>query len=386
MGVVSLGAVVRGVVFDLDDTLYPEKTYVASGFRAVARWLSEQGASRGIPSATAEQWARRLWQGFERGPRNRVFNVVLEQVGFAGHDDPAVIGELVSCYREHVPTLTLRPEVRELLETLGRTYRLGIITDGYLPSQRLKAETLGVDRLVDRVICTEQLGRACWKPSPEAFELYQREEGLSGPQCVYVADNPVKDFIAPNRLGWVTVEVASPDGVHPSPSSGASSCSPQSGGGGDGTGGPSAMSSGMTDESAAQYHIERLTELLVLLKTEPVHREDRTESLAARRSQPGCCDRAGGSGGNSHVPDNLPRGIDHKENGENGRAGGNHPRGDRHFIPLPHNDNEAPEAEHQAEDFARDIIEKMNREQPGEGKAEDPADQGDKDDRGDLGG
>ncbi len=32
----------RAVVFDLDDTLYPERAYVLSGFHAVAAWAEEQ--------------------------------------------------------------------------------------------------------------------------------------------------------------------------------------------------------------------------------------------------------------------------------------------------------------------------------------------------------
>ena len=33
---------VKAILFDLDDTLYGEKTYVASGFRAVARDLESE--------------------------------------------------------------------------------------------------------------------------------------------------------------------------------------------------------------------------------------------------------------------------------------------------------------------------------------------------------
>ena len=32
----------KTVIFDLDHTLYPEKTYVQSGFEAVARYLSDK--------------------------------------------------------------------------------------------------------------------------------------------------------------------------------------------------------------------------------------------------------------------------------------------------------------------------------------------------------
>ena len=35
-------------------------------------------------------------------------------------------------------------------------------------------------------------------------------------RCTYVADNPAKDFFAPNALGWRTVRIERSDAVHPS--------------------------------------------------------------------------------------------------------------------------------------------------------------------------
>ena len=32
--------------------------------------------------------------------------------------------------------------------------------------------------------------------------------------CAYVADNPVKDFAGPKGLGWTTVRVRRPQGLH----------------------------------------------------------------------------------------------------------------------------------------------------------------------------
>lgn len=46
---------IRGVIFDLDDTLYSEKDYVRSGYRAVADYLGDENA------------AEKLWEYFEQG-------------------------------------------------------------------------------------------------------------------------------------------------------------------------------------------------------------------------------------------------------------------------------------------------------------------------------
>ena len=52
------------------------------------------------------------------------------------------------------------------------------------------------------------------KPHPFAFEQMSARLGVSPSACVYVADNPLKDFIAPNRLGWRTVQIKRLGGIY----------------------------------------------------------------------------------------------------------------------------------------------------------------------------
>lgn len=195
---------VKAIIFDMDDTLYPELDYVRSGYMAIARRLVR-------PDWPAERIYDFMWQTFENGPRDRVFNVVLEQLGEP--DDPQVIAELIGQYRCHRPVLQLEDPVKQLLTALKARYKLGLITDGFLPAQRLKVEALGLADMFDRIIFTEELGREYWKPSPRAYKMMEETFGVSGPECIYIADNPAKDFIAPNALQWHTVQVERADRV-----------------------------------------------------------------------------------------------------------------------------------------------------------------------------
>lgn len=196
----------QAIVFDLDDTLYPEVDYVHSGYRAVGRYLAQRY------DLDAPAVAQQCREAFSTGDRSRVFNAVLVQQGLP--DTEQHIAELVHVYREHRPELTLDSRVRDLLELLKQQYKLGLITDGFLPAQRLKIESLGISDLFNHIICTEELGRAFWKPAPLAFERMSEALSCEGPACCYVADNPVKDFIAPNQLGWLTIQVQHADRVH----------------------------------------------------------------------------------------------------------------------------------------------------------------------------
>lgn len=199
-----LAATVKAVVFDLDDTLYPEIEYVWSGFRVVAARLAGGDGDAGAVFDL-------LRAAFEQGPRDRVFDTVLEQLGREA--DEQIVAELVGVYRCHRPALRLEPAVAGLLGQLRSRYRLGIITDGYLPAQRLKVEALQLQDAFEKIIYTEELGREFWKPSVRSFEMMAEALGCAGGQCVYVADNPRKDFVAPNRLGWATVQVKRPERV-----------------------------------------------------------------------------------------------------------------------------------------------------------------------------
>jgi putative hydrolase of the HAD superfamily len=196
---------IRAIVFDLDDTLFSEADYVRSGYQAVAECLTG-------PKYNKKKVFQMLWEAFERGPRDRVFNNVLEQMGQGVSETQ--VAALVGVYRSHRPNIRLEPEVIGVLTELRKTYKLGLITDGYLPAQRYKVEALRLEQLLDHIIYTEELGRAFWKPAARAFELMAEHFGCDPAACVYVADNVVKDFIAPNRLGWRTVQCKRPDRVH----------------------------------------------------------------------------------------------------------------------------------------------------------------------------
>ena len=189
---------IRAVVFDLDDTLYPEVEYVQSGYRVIAATLA---GGKWDPNRIYDL----LWQEFERGDRRRVFNTVLQHIG--REDSPEKITRLIELYRQHRPELTLDRQVRDILEILKSQFKLGLLTDGFLPAQKLKVQALGLESYFDSIIYTEELGREYWKPATKAFELMSRALGCEPQHCAYVADNPGKDFIAPDQLGWQSIQL-----------------------------------------------------------------------------------------------------------------------------------------------------------------------------------
>lgn len=191
-------ASVSAVIFDLDDTLYPEKDYVRSGYRAVAALLPEVEDAEG-----------QLWQAFEDG--KPAIDHVLEQAGL--QDRKAAC---LAAYRDHDPDIHLYPGAAELLAELrSRGVKLGIITDGRPEGQRAKLEALGLYDLVDSVLITDELGGSRFrKPNDIAFRIMQTRLNVPYEQMVYVGDNPAKDFHAPRTLGMQWIYFQNKDGLY----------------------------------------------------------------------------------------------------------------------------------------------------------------------------
>jgi putative hydrolase of the HAD superfamily len=116
---------------------------------------------------------------------------------------------LVDAYRKHRPRISLLPDARE---ALARIRRFALLTDGPAECQRNKVRALGLAARAEIVVLTGAYGAAFGKPHPRGFQ--EIADRSAAGRLVYVADNPVKDFIVPRRLGWTTVRVRRPGGLH----------------------------------------------------------------------------------------------------------------------------------------------------------------------------
>lgn len=192
------------LVFDLDDTLYPEQQFVRSGFHAAGEWLRQTHGTDGL-----EQFATRL---FDAGQRDRIFDLALERLGLPSDLVPA----LVVAYRTHLPDIRLFDDARDALAEFGSAFTLGLLTDGYLITQQQKVAALSLSKLIQVIIFSDEFGRQHWKPSPTPYRRAMELAGCNGAMCMYIADNPAKDFIGARRLGWQTVRIRRPDGLYAS--------------------------------------------------------------------------------------------------------------------------------------------------------------------------
>lgn len=190
----------KAVVFDLDDTLYGEKEYIRSGYRAVAGYMP-----------TVEKMEEKLWEAFEQ-KKSAIDEVLLSEGVFSEERKQ----ECLSVYRQHQPEIHLYEGVPELLRRLrSEGYKLGIITDGRPEGQRAKIRALKLERVTDCIIVTDELGGAAYrKPNKVAFEKMREMLGVEFEEMCYIGDNIKKDFVAPEKLGMRCIWVRNKDGLY----------------------------------------------------------------------------------------------------------------------------------------------------------------------------
>lgn len=191
----------KAIVFDLDDTLYSERTFVLSGFQAVADWGSVNlGISQEIGYST-------LANLYYQGVRNNTFNQWLK----IHHIQPAaIVPTLLDVYRQHLPTISPFAESINLLKIIADPYKIGLVSDGYLAVQQRKWIALGLDPFFDAVVFSDSFGRANWKPSTAPFKSVLAQLKIEPAESVYIGDNPLKDFLGARQLGMYTIQVDHP--------------------------------------------------------------------------------------------------------------------------------------------------------------------------------
>jgi len=189
------------LVFDLDDTLYPERQFALSGFAAAGRWAEAELGVAGL--------ARDMTRLLDGGYLGELFRIALAErmPDYA----PEHLAGLVSAYRNHDPELSLFADAAWALAHFAPRTKLGLITDGTHHVQAKKVAALGIARHFRAIVYTHALGgRHYAKPHPRSYEMVEAALGAAGDRLVYIGDNPSKDFIQPNARGWISIMVERP--------------------------------------------------------------------------------------------------------------------------------------------------------------------------------
>lgn len=181
------------IVFDLDDTLYDEIEFVKSGFKEVSKYLNNNN------------YYNFMLSSFYKNGSGEVFDNLIKSYNI---DVP--LQKLIEIYKFHTPEIFLSTESIELLE-FSQNYKTALISDGHYLMQKNKYKVLQLDNYIQYPILTDFYHTQ--KPELQPFEMVMKkykDENF----FIYISDNPKKDFIAPNKLGWISIRYKNPVGIY----------------------------------------------------------------------------------------------------------------------------------------------------------------------------
>ena len=174
------------IVFDLDDTLTYEIDYLKSGFQEIASQICSE-------KEKAAKLYEQMLAVYQEG--GNAFAYVCGRYPTLSRE------ELLEVYRYHFPNITLIEGAQEVLDWCKQhCYKVGLITDGRERTQRNKLKALGIEAFFDKIVISESFGST--KPDVRNYQAFTTE-AIS--DYYYIADNPAKDFIAPNALKWTSI-------------------------------------------------------------------------------------------------------------------------------------------------------------------------------------
>jgi putative hydrolase of the HAD superfamily len=175
------------LILDLDDTLYPEKDFVMSGFNYLVSYYSKNKNNKEISFQIFNKWR----EGSD------AIKYLFELVGI---DDPPMT-EAINLYRSHLPNILLSDSTKKFLQIIdGLNIKLGLVTDGRSVTQRNKLRALGIEKKFEKIIISEEFGSE--KPNLRNFKIFENDYPNSN--FCFIGDNTSKDFKSPSCLGWKT--------------------------------------------------------------------------------------------------------------------------------------------------------------------------------------
>ena len=188
----------RGVVFDLDETLLDRRGSIDSYAKQLHTDLAKFVV---MPRAAYLEAFHRL-DDYGRAPRELFFQELASQL-FADVS-PRELQSHFEAKAWRAPRLF--PHVNDVLRRLrGEGWQIGIVTNGGVASQGQKIANSGLSPLVHCIVISAALGSR--KPDRAIFEHAAMQLGINPTQSWFVGDDPRSDVWGAKQFGFRAIWV-----------------------------------------------------------------------------------------------------------------------------------------------------------------------------------
>lgn len=205
------GMTIRGVLFDVDGTLYDYEEAEEAGLHEhlVTEGLSECFVSRAealrIWREVREAEYPRFLSGeltfaAQKAARIRRFLAEAGVAGSTGLTDEAAVAWFASYAVHRDAVRQAFEDARPALDALTGRYRLGVVSNSVTAHQRAKLEAIGLlGYFTEPLICSQEHGAA--KPAASIFLAGCEALGLAPSEVAYVGDDYEKDAVGARDAG-----------------------------------------------------------------------------------------------------------------------------------------------------------------------------------------
>ena len=197
---------IRGVIFDLDHTLFDRYATIKKVMPDFYHHYREK-----IPKKlSVEEFIDRfisiekkhIHYGWAKIIKTCVEEGILSPV--ADEEITEVVGYIINhCWSIAAVKYPFTNPM--LIKLRQQGYKLGIVTNGGHACQDSKLKMLELYDLVDEVVISEDVG--AHKPDPQPFLIMSEKIGIPPHELIYVGDHPVNDVDGSRRAGYIPVWV-----------------------------------------------------------------------------------------------------------------------------------------------------------------------------------
>lgn len=182
---------IKCVIFDLDDTLYPEWSYIKQGFLAVSERLYKDFNLQ--TRYSSHDIYEVLKDIYTNHTRVKIFNHLHRFIPEIEINESYIVDELVPTFRFSNKTLECYPDVKPTLDTLTGKVKIGMVTNGNAQVQNSKIDLLKIRKYFDRIEISGDYSEDKAKPSTfmllKILDIFQ----VKPHDVIYVGNDPATD-------------------------------------------------------------------------------------------------------------------------------------------------------------------------------------------------
>ncbi len=192
------------IYFDLDDTLLDHKKAEKAGLRDIYQHFDMfDSISEESLLDTYHHINKGLWEEYGRGEidrhelHRRRFAETFRELGLdeSMHEEAGKV--YMNYYRDHWEWIE---GAKEAYDKVASKFEVGIITNGFAETQRLKIDQFDFKKSARHIVISEDVG--VMKPNPKIFDHSTDLAGVNREDILYVGDSFTSDVVGGSKANW----------------------------------------------------------------------------------------------------------------------------------------------------------------------------------------